>query len=59
MTLNQAKQIVRKHQIEKGFSTPREALDDLCVYKHLVPIEQFVATDIIFRGYSNYSHLVK
>jgi hypothetical protein len=58
MNLQQAKTIVRQHQLNKGFFTLRQAFDDLCVYKHLVPIEQYVATDIISRGYSDYTHLL-
>lgn len=58
MQIQQAKAIVKKHMVENKFSTLRQAFDNMCVFKHKLPIEQFVAVDIIARGYSDYTHLL-
>lgn len=59
MNIQQAKSIVFDYKNQHGFDTLRQAFDDMCVYKHKLPINQFVAVDIISRGYSDYAHLVK
>ena len=58
MKVQQAKNIVKQYMVENKFSTLRAAFNDMCVYKHKLPIEQFVAVDIIARGYSDYTHLL-
>jgi hypothetical protein len=59
MNIQQAKNIVVSYKNQHGFDTLRKAFDDMCVYKHKLPINEFVAVDIINRGHSDYAHLVK
>ena len=58
MNLQQAKTIVKQHMVQNKLTTLRSAFDNMCVYKHKLPIEKFVAVDIISRGHSDYTHLL-
>ena len=59
MNIQQAKEVVKFYMVANKLPTMRQAFDHMCIYKHKLPIKQFVAVDIINRGHSDYAHLVK
>ena len=58
MTYEQSIEIIREYRRANNLKNLRSALDQMCIYKHKLPIKQYVAVDRFIYGYSDYEHLL-
>lgn len=52
MNLEQAKKIVLTYKTENNIPTIRETLDAMSEINHKLPVEQYIALDIVIWGHS-------
>ena len=52
MNLEQAKKIVLTYKTENNISTVRETLDTMAKINYKLPVDQYIALDIVIWGHS-------
>jgi len=58
MELNQAIKFVRQFQREHKLATIKDAIYELGAIAHLLPLDLYVAKDVVSWGWSTHSHVL-